>query len=373
MMAAPACSRTGLFVGVGGSSGVRSDAGPGDAAPPTCADDAGVGKLARTSGPQQSAANAAVIDPNDDVLVVLGGTSSSGVYAKAISTVSLATGETQTLSRSGDSRVDLGPNGRALWDAVHDRGIVLGLGLSPWESNPPRDDKRQVFAVRLQGNSAHLALLPDFPEGQTSDIALAAAIDPVTDRLYAIPGKGSVPGPVHTWALRLAPGQESWSMFDNDSQAALQKVQLLSLSLDPVGRRLLAVGSEIYPGKQRSLWALSLDAPSGWTRIPGTFPPDLSSSAHTLGGGFPLSWDPEQCAFITAVTGNACLYDVWRLDIGSAFVATPLGVAVQPAVRYGRGAAAFDAHRRNFVFAGGYDCNQHDYPSHSTDFVALVP
>ncbi len=274
MMAAPACSRTGLFVGVGGSSGVRSDAGPGDAAPPTCADDAGVGKLARTSGPQQSAANAAVIDPNDDVLVVLGGTSSSGVYAKAISTVSLATGETQTLSRSGDSRVDLGPNGRALWDAVHDRGIVLGLGLSPWESNPPRDDKRQVFAVRLQGNSAHLALLPDFPEGQTSDIALAAAIDPVTDRLYAIPGKGSVPGPVHTWALRLAPGQESWSMFDNDSQAALQKVQLLSLSLDPVGRRLLAVGSEIYPGKQRSLWALSLDAPSGWTRIPGTFPPD---------------------------------------------------------------------------------------------------
>lgn len=352
-----ACSRTALD-GAGEPPG-------GDAGPDACAT-VSAGTVARTPAIQQSTFGGGALDPDDDLLLIVGGLSGSGVWAESISAVHLGSGESVALTRAGDSRVTLGPSSRVLWDTTYHRAIVLGGGRGLVD---PQSDDAQVFAFRVEGTSAVLTLLPDFPSGPTSDIPLAAAIDPIGARLIVTQEKGSLPGSVQTWAMSLAPGGEQWSLLGSDPQPALDTVQLLSMTYDASRRRMLAFGGG-------AMWALSLEAPAaGWTAVPGTLPPALLGyAAAPLGAGLPLAWDGDACAFVTAATDDSCNYEVWRFDVGDSFTASPIGVAAQPSTRYGRGVGAFDAHRRNFVFGSAFDCDLgHDYVAASTDFLPVLP
>jgi len=352
-----ACSRSALDGGGG-----PPDAGAG----PDACTSVKVGGVARTPAIQQATFSSGAIDPDDDLLLVVGGLSGDGVWAESISAVRLGTGESFPLTRAGDSSVTLGPSTRVTWDSTYHRAIVLGGGRGLID---PNADDKQVFAMRLEGTSALLSRLPDFPGGTTSDVPLASAIDPVMSRLIVIPEKGSQAGPVETWALSLAPGGEQWSLLGSDAQPALQSVQMTSVSYDGARHRILGLGAG-------AMWSLSLDATSaGWTNIPGALPPVLTQYASgPLSSGLVLAWDGDACAFTAAVTDGSCNYEVWRLDVGDTFTATPLGIAAQPTTRYGRGAGAFDARRRNFVFGSAFDCELgHDYVAASTDFLPVLP
>jgi len=316
---AAACSRTAL----------DADAAGEDGAAPACSSTAtsAVGAPTRFASAAQIPYGGAVLDPDDDLLLVVGGLSSSGEAAQAVSAVRLGTGESLPLARAGDARVDLGPSLRAVWDPTSHR--VLALGGSLWNVVPnPPDDTSQVFALTVSGSSAELALLPNFPDGETADVPLA--------------------------------------------QPALAGVQFVSLTYDATRRRMIALGTD-FSSDDASVWALSLDAPSGWTKLDGTLPLALYDYSSILSVGFSLAWDDALCGFVTAVTDGYCVYQAWRLDFGDAtFTATALGVADQPMIRYGRGDARFDAARGNFVFPSGFDCEEHDFPAASVDFLPLT-
>lgn len=357
------CARTGLDVGTK----------PADAGPTAC--EAGtltVGSPVRKAAAAQAPLGGSVLDPDDDLLIVIGGLSSSGVAAQSISAVRLGTAEAITLARTGDSRVDLGPALRAVWDPTSHR--VLALGGSLWNQVPnPPDDTKQVFALSVSGQSADLALLPEFPDGETADVPLAAAVDPAGARLLAMPEKGSVAGPTKTWAMSTSPGGETWSLLDTDDDPAILSVQFSSLSYDPQRRRMIALGTT-FDTNVASLWALSLDAPAGWSQLAGTLPPGLAHYAFILSTGFPLVWDDAACGFLAAVTDGYCGYQVWKLDLGDdAFTASPVGTAAQSLTRYSRGAGWLDLARGNFVFPSGFDCEEHDYVAGSVEFLPVTP
>jgi hypothetical protein len=314
-----------------------------------------------------------VIDPADDALLVIAGLAGDGTLAESIEAISLGTGVATALQQTGDT-VSLGPISRAVWEPTYRRTIVLGGSLADQEPQMMLDDTAQVFAVTVSGGTAALTQLPVFPEGGTADIPLPAAVDPTTPRLFAIADKGSTAGPMHTYVLDVSPGHESWSLFHSDPSPALANVELVSMSFDPVNRRLLGMGATIDTSDW-SMWALSIDAPSAWKNIPGIVPASIAGYLNVLGGGLPLAWDDTLCTFVVGATGISCEYEVWRFDIGDdAFVATPLGDAAQPDVRYSRGIAGFDPHRRNFVFPSAFDCDyEQDYVALSTDFLPVVP
>ena len=257
----------------------------------------------------------------------------------------------------------------ALWDVAHHRAIVLGGG----NFQEPQSDLAQVFAIEVQGASAQLTKLPDFPPGTTGDLALAAIYDPVAGRILAIPESASDPAAVRTYALDLAPGSERWSVLDTDPQPALQQMEFYSAGYDPAQRRMLAVGV-VFPSSSDGgrevpgLWALSLDAPAGWKAIPGTMPPSLAATS------FPFFWDTDTCSFMTAIVGDVCLYELWRLDIRDTLVVSSLGIVTQPTPRFERQAAGFDVRRRNVVFGSAFDClGDHEAPASSTDFLSVTP
>jgi hypothetical protein len=353
--AAAACSRTALDAELLGA----------EAGPASCPADAGVtvGTPARTLTARQ--AGATVIDPDDDLLLVFGGLDASGEAPKIVSGVKLGTGEPVALSRTGDSNVALGPGGRAIWDPINHRAIVVGDSLSFFDPSAP-PDLSQVFSARVSGANVELHELPKFPDGETGDVALPAAIDPIARRLLVLPEKPSnVPGPLKVWALDL--DHDSWSLFSTDDGEAVQDVLIASITYDATSRRLLGVGNG-------EMWALSLDAPNAWFRIQGTFPPALAAYSSILGGGMAFVWDDTLCAWVVAFTDGTCLYQVWRADVGAtSFAMTSLGLAVQATPRYARGMGMLDARRRNFVFGGAFDCDQHDYVSASTDFLPVTP
>lgn len=353
--AAAACSRTALDGQLLGA----------DAGPSSCPADAGVsvGTPARTPTTQQ--AGASVIDPDDDLLLVFGGLVASGEAAKIVSGVRLGTGEPVALARTGDSSVALGPGGRAIWDPINHRVIVLGDSLSFFDPQAP-PDLSQVFSAKVSGSNVELHELPKFPEGETGDVALPAAIDPIARRLLVMPEKPSnVPGPLEVWSLDL--DSDSWSLFSSDDGEAVQELVFASLTYDAASRRLLGVG-------KGEMWALSLDTPTAWARVQGTFPPALAEYSSVLGGGVGFVWNDTLCAYVVAFTDGTCLYQAWRADIGAtSFTMTSLGLGVQTTPRYARGMGAFDGRRRNFVFGGAFDCDEHDFVSASTDFLPVTP
>ncbi len=363
-----ACSRTGLEVdSLTSPDGAVANGGDAAAA---CATDAGVGLVKRL--PAVGQVGSSVIDPFDDVYLVLGGLDGAMNYAQSISSIDLGTGTSQTLAISG-AAPSLGFTLRPVWEPAHARTIVLGGGVYGYDSMDMVDDTKQVFAVTLVNGGATTALLPNFPEGTTNDIPLPAAADG-SGRVFAIADKGSQAGSTDTWVLDATPGRESWSLFDSDKSAAVAGFELVSMTYDAAGRRLLGVGNPIEQFDKPAMWALSLDAPSGWVAVPGSFPASLYGYLGVLGRGLPLTWDDTLCAFVVGAMSESCEYQFWRFDIASSFTATPLGVAAQPPVRYGRGAAGYDARRQNFVFGSAYDCDyEQDYIALSTDFVPVLP
>lgn len=363
-----ACSRSELDVDLlAGPDGAVADGG--DAAP-SCESDAGIGPVKRFPAIGQVASS--VIDPFDDVYLVIGGMNGDMNLAQSIPSIDLGTGASQALPMSGDT-VSLGAILRPVWEPAHDRTIVLGGGVYGYDSMDMVNDTAQVFAVTLVNGGATTALLPNFPEGTTNDIPLPVAADG-SGRVFAIADKGSQAGPIDTWVLDATPGRESWSLFDADKSAAVANIELVGMTYDAAGRRLIGLGNPIEQFDQPSMWALSLDAPSGWVGIAGTVPASLFGYLGVLGGGLPLTWDETLCAFVVGALSTSCEYQFWRFDIGSSFTAAPLGVAAQPAVRYGRGVAGYDARRHNFVFGSAFDCDyEQDYIALSTDFVPVLP
>lgn len=363
-----ACSRTGLDVDrLVDPDGALAE-GP-DAAT-SCESDAGIGLVKRL--PAVGQVGSSVIDPFDDVYLVIGGLNEDMNYAQSISDVDLGTGQSQTLPLTGDA-VSVGVILRPVWEPAYARTIVLGGGVYGYDSMDMVNDSAQVFAVTIENGGATTTLLPDFPEGATNDISLPAAADG-SGRLFAIADKGSQTGPVDTWVLDATPGHESWSLFYADPSAAVAGLELVTMTYDAIGRRLIGLGDPIGQYDQPSMWALSVDAPSGWVAIPGTVPASLYGYLGVLGGGAPLTWDQTLCAFVVGAMSESCEYQFWRFDIGDSFTATALGVAAQPPIRYGRGVAGYDVHRRNFVFGSAFDCDyEQDYIALSTDFVPVLP
>jgi len=317
----------------------------------------------------------AVVDPDDDLLLVLAIPAPGDGTPAAISAADLGTRQARNLTIGGDSRVDLGEPSTAsiTWDPINHRAIVLG-GADDEEPNAPPDTS-QVYSIRVQGTEAILSLLPDFPDGPTNAGNLAAVIDSSHARLLAVAAKLGTPGATATYALDLS-GTDSWSLLDTDDQAALQSLEIVGLTYDPGGQRVLGIATSLYSSDApptSSLWALSLDSPSGWTPLSGSFPPPISTWISWPGAP-DFVWDDTACGFVASVSSATCLYDVWRMNVGAAdFTFEPLGVAIQPDIRYGRGTGLLDAKRQNVVFFGGDDCQYNQsFPATSIDFVPLL-
>jgi hypothetical protein len=332
-------------------------------APGVCGSGVHVGSVARAALTPQLTGGVA-LDPAGDRLLLVGGLSADGVWAQSLASVDLSTGDETPLTVEGDTTVALGPVETAVWDVANGRAIVLGGGFF----EIPMSDPAQVFLVTLEGTTATLQRLPDFPGGTTGDLGVAAVYDPGGPRVLAIEETIQGSGSLSTYALDLTPGGERWSLVDTDP-GEVAGFELFSAGIDPVARRLVAVGypTPVMGPASYSLWALSLDAPGGWRQIPGTFPPSVVRSY------FPFVYDPASCAFVTALTGTECLYELWRIDVADAFSFTSLGVATQPTPRFLRSVAAFDAVRRNFVFGSAFDCfEDHEAPAGSLDLVGLT-
>ena len=149
------------------------------------------------------------------------------------------------------------------------------------------------------------------------------------------------------------------------------------LTYDPNAGRVLGVATTLYSPNTTptsSLWALPIDSPSRWTQLSGSFPPPVAGWV-TWPSAPGFVWDDAACGFVVSVSSATCLYEVWRMDVGALdFTFAPLGVAIQPNIRYGRGSGVLDARRQNVVFLGGNDCEyDQDFPATSIDFVPLLP
>ena len=314
-----------------------------------------------------------VLDPDQDALVVLAFTDLGG-GPTSLTAVDLATGALTPLANGGDGRVVLGTSASPVWDPKNHRVVVLG-GSNDLEGTGGVDTS-QVYAFRVQGAQAILSLLPDFPGSTTTDVPLPAVVDPASERLYVVQDKASTPGPVKTYALDLTEGHEAWSLVSSDAQSSLANVQMAALVLDAPNRRLLGLGGTFLSTTapvSSGLWVLSLDHPSGWTALAGNVPPSVAEYTLGLARGLTLTPGADGCGYVTAFTDDACLYEAWRVDVGTGtFAMTSLGVAIQPPQRASRGPSLLDDKRQNFVFAGGAECIDTSTLSDSTDFVPLV-
>jgi hypothetical protein len=302
-----------------------------------------------------------VIDPDDDLLLVIGGLSASGVFAEWIDAVALSTGVVTRLTVVGDAA--LGPDSRAVWDTANHRAVVVGGVI---ETSIKHTNPKQVFAIEVRSGQAHVSLLPDFPGKRTGIMGIA--YDPAAPRLlvadYALSGESQA----STYALDLTKGKERWSVLAPQPSEMVVIAGTMSGAYDRLRRRMIVVTGVTKPPALHRVWALALDPLGSWTPLAG-LPDDLAAV------NFPLLWDERACAFVAVVSASGtCAYHGWRLVPGDTIVATPLGVLPQTSPRSARYAAGYDTVRQRVVFGAGFSCDSvGTLPNESSiDFVSLA-
>lgn len=302
-----------------------------------------------------------VLDPNNRRALIIGGLSSSGVYANRISVLDIDTLEHRELNVTGDS-VKLPALTVPVWDAENSRAIVLGGTVVV-------TDLAQVFAVSIQGENAVVQRLPDYPPGPVHRVA--AAYDPVGKRLITTASidfdDATQLAYRATFALDLTPGNEGWSEL-LPGEVGPPQVQLgetREMIYDPSRDLMILAGSgeKANPGR---VWVLDLQNPTQWQGLSGALPQQSLFTPSFV-------WDEPSCSMLYLTRSDTfCRADMWHVKTPKAALeATSLGTAA-----FGPGGPAYgsllrDAERDRLLIFGGTQCDGAQNFSNTVEIIGM--
>lgn len=297
--------------------------------------------------PKPAALGPVAFDPETRQALLIGGLSSSGVYANRITALNVDTLEHRELAITGDS-VKLPALALPVWDPENSRTIVLG-----GTSGGP--DLAQVFSVSVQGDTAIIRRLPDYPVGST--FQPAAAYDPIAKRLIATAFIYSDDATQlayrATFALDLTPGAEQWSEIlpGEMGPPQVQSGETREMIYDPSRDWMILVGSgeKANPGR---VWTLDLQNPKQWIGLSGALP------AQTLYGPS-FVWDEPSCSMLyLSRSTTLCTAQAWSAEVSkTAFETTLLSPMIWGSGGPGYGTILRDDARDRLLILGGTQCD----------------
>lgn len=227
-----------------------------------------------------------VLDPKKREALIIGGLSGSGVYANRISVLNIDTFEHHEVVVTGDS-VKLPALAVPVWDPENSRAIVLG-----GTSGGP--DLAQVFAVSIQGETAVVQRLPDYPVG--SIYHPAAAYDPIGKRIIATAFIYSDDAAQlayrTTYALDLKAGEEVWSKLVSGEMGPPQVEggETREMIYDRSRGLMILAGTGEKADPSR-VWTLDLQNPTQWVGLSGSLPEQSYLTPSFV-------WDEPSCLML---------------------------------------------------------------------------
>ncbi len=310
-----------------------------------------------TLAPPERYAAAAVYDPVRDRMLVIGGAPPYGD----------GTAEVWALSRGGSPTwTNLSPGGSpppgrtyhsAIYDPVRDRVIIFG-GVARYAYPASHAD---VWSLSLSGTPTWEPITPPGPKPSIR-ARMAAAYDPVRDRMVIYGGSSSSNAPLgDAWALQLS-GTASWTPLSPTNAGPGQRIAP-SAVYDPARDRLIVVGGTYAGSFLADAWALSLGPSPTWSLI-------------STGSGGPSGHYDQQLVLDTPSDRLLMFvgYDfpyvrgapaaVWSMPLAPAPAWSHVAVAEAPPQRFGE-SVTFDPVRRELLMCWGWDHNATGYGGRS--------
>lgn len=344
--ALPACGPTVEFADVGAHDAVPVPRPCTPGSNPTF-----VSKERRELSPPPALIGPIVMNSKAGEAILIGGLSSSGVYANRISILDVNTFEHRILSIEGD-QVELPAFGAPIWDEENERAIVIG-------GTAGGPDLAQVFAVRVEGNTAHIQRLADFPPG--SAFTPAAVYDPLRKRaivaayIYSQDSEQELAYRA-TYALDLRLGKETWSMLVPGELGPVTPDlgESRDMVYDPPNDCLL-LSETGEKSTSRTWWTLDLQKPTQWNDV-GEF--------STQGSAFwpAMFWEQTSCSFVHFTRRTSgCGFDAWRTAGGVGLPDGSSNTELLSEVKFGLdgpgyGRMLYDEVRNQVLILGGADC-----------------
>jgi len=350
---------------------------------------------------------ASIYDPNGDRLVIDGGRNFiSGPEAYQTETWTLPLGASGSWTQIAIFPPAPGPREGhvGIYDPIRARMLIYG-GTGPG-GVPPAFARNEAWALSLTGIESWSFLFRSARPAERS--GPAAALDSREERFIVFGGEGGPMGSNDTWAysLRSAAG---WLPLLASGERPPSRGGATAI-YDPARNRIVIFGGNSSVDYFNDTWALSLDAPSHWTRLAPLGDPPGARSGHTavydpvrdrmiVHGGFqyhfsyvsygdtwalsladPPTWTPLAAG--PGGPGSSLIYDpvadrllafggggnsIYRYPPTNNTWALPLGVAgdwtqltpagTLPPVRGGH-TAVYDAGRRRMLVFAGSDAGE---------------
>jgi hypothetical protein len=269
------------------------------------------------------------------------------VYANRISVLNIDTFEHHEVVVTGDS-VKLPALAVPVWDPENSRAIVLG-----GTSGGP--DLAQVFAVSIQGETAVVQRLPDYPVG--SIYHPAAAYDPIGKRLVATAHIASDEATElayrATFALDLRPGNEAWSQISPGETGPPQAMggETREMSYDRSRGLMILAGTGEKADPSR-VWTLDLQNPTQWVGLSGSLPEQSYFTPSFV-------WDEPSCSMlylsrsVMSCTGGGWVVDAHKTALETTYMGLLTWGSGGP--RYGT--ILRDDERDRILILGGTQCD----------------
>ena len=317
-----------------------------------------VGEVTRHDHGEGPARGAAVFVLDESRALLVGGLSSTGVYADGVSLLDLRTLENRRVPVTGDG-VQLPTAAGVAWDAARGRGYVVG-------GTRGRADLAQVFAVSFDGESARITRLDDYPAGGV--YAPAVAFDSRRGRVVA---KSRIYGdpPTReehdtTWVLE----GERWRPLVPSGGAPTEPGAgaVWTMAYDPAADRMVLAdtGTRTETG---AIHVLDLADPSAWRSVPGRLPSAVVTWPTFV-------WDPASCGFffLARAEDSACSFDLHLARIEDRLELTPLGSWEGERGGSNGGSLIHDAARGRLLVVGPDNCSMSGFFLDTTEVVALA-
>ncbi len=300
----------------------------------------------------------AVFDPATRRILVLGGSPSGGTRASSPFALEVDTGRSVPLRLDGVGMLPIGAV--AVWDERRSRAVVVA-GRYP--DGGFFEPSATVLDVRIQGDTARVSRLADYPAGAVDGVAIA--IDPERDALVATGGSnGSVPATTAfgaTWSLSLAAASPSWERRASEAQSPPAGTRR-QMGWDPTRRQLVLAGGWMGVTRDRRAWALEGDR---WREVAGT----LDAIPDDTTG---LVWDPRACGFVMTV--GRCSAELWLLRVGVRAEMALLGRLQRSMGFAGADGPALFRDDRNdgLLLLGGENCQMSGFVAEVFERVPIV-
>jgi len=296
------------------------------------------------SPPTPRAEHTAIYDPVQERILVFGEWDNQFALVNEVASLSLAGSPSWTELAPTGTRTSGRWGHTAVYDPVDGRMIVFG-GFPNFAND--------VWAFSLSGSAQwdELEPLVTAPAGRWYHPAI---YDPIRDRMVV---SGGYPQNVHdVWTLSLG-GQPVWTRLTPAGTPPTGRKNHTAI-YDPIRDRMVIFGGFLtYPDSvgmllyQNDVWALSLGESPAWTEIVPTGTLPGTRDEHSA------IYDPIQDRMIVfgGHAGSHNYNDVWALSLGAEPAWTQLFPAGTPPVPRRRHNGILDPLRNQMVVFGGFD------------------